>query len=94
MRRPALILVAAAALGACAPAAPAPGTPAEPMAWRCDAEAAQSLIGSHVGAVTFPSDANVRIACTTCPLTRDYRPDRLTILFDQDTGLIESVRCV
>lgn len=90
----ALILVAAtAALAACAPSTPTPDT-GVPNAWRCDAEDAASLVGSHIGAVTFPPDANVRIACTTCPLTRDYRPDRLTILFDEDTGIIQSVRCV
>lgn len=94
MRRLVITLAGVLALAACAPVAPAPDAPAPPTAWRCDAEDAASLIGSHVGAVTFPPDANVRIACTTCPLTRDYRPDRLTILFDQDTGRIESVRCV
>lgn len=102
----ALILAAAtAAVAACtAPEAPpVPATPPSPetppaaptpVVWRCDAEGAQSLIGSHVGAVTFPQDANVRIACTTCPVTDDYRPDRLTLLFDEETGIIESARCV
>lgn len=82
---------ALAVLSACAPMAgpePAPGS-----AWRCDAEASQSLVGTHVGAVTFPADANVRIVCTTCPMTRDYRPDRLNLIFDEATGLIEQVTC-
>lgn len=85
-----LILGAAAALGACAgtPETPAPGEPQ-----RCDAASAQSLIGSHVGAVDFAPGANVRIVCTTCPTTRDYRPDRLNIRFDEDTGIIQSVDC-
>ena len=60
---------------------------------RCDAAAAQSLIGSHVGAVSFPADANVRVVCTTCPTTRDYRPDRLNVRFDEETGIIEKVDC-
>ncbi len=84
------LIAAALALGACAtPVADEGGT-----AWQCDAEAAQSLIGSHRGAVTFPADANVRFVCTECPMTRDYRRDRLTIFFDEGTGLIERVQCV
>ncbi len=77
--------------GACAPVTP----PVEPGAapQRCDAANARSLIGSHVGAVDFAAGANVRIVCTTCPTTRDLRPDRLNIRFDQETGIIKSVDC-
>ncbi|WP_374516692.1 hemolysin [Brevundimonas sp.] len=81
-------------LAACAPTPEAgPATGPSGGAQRCDAEGARSLIGSHVGAVTFPRDANVRIVCTTCPTTRDYRPDRLNVRFDQETGIIRSVDC-
>ncbi|MCS6624967.1 hypothetical protein N0B44_18800 [Roseibacterium beibuensis] len=87
----ALILAAGAvALVSCAPVGE---TPAEPIPQRCDAEAAKSLIGSHVGAVSFPADANVRIVCTTCPTTKDLRPDRLNVRFDQATGIIRGVDC-
>lgn len=88
----ALILTAALSLAACATPAPAP-EPGAP-AWQCNAEDAQSLIGSHFGAITFPADANVRFVCTECAMTRDFRPDRLTILYDQDSGIVEEVRCV
>lgn len=88
-----LIAAASAALvlvGACAPVTPA----VDPAAsQRCDAADAQSLIGSHVGAVDFAAGANVRIVCTTCPTTRDLRPDRLNLRFDQETGIIKSVDC-
>lgn len=77
------------ALAACAPVA---GTP-EAGPQRCDAEANQSLVGTHVGAVSFPADANVRIVCTTCPTTKDLRPDRLNVRFDQATGIIRRVDC-
>lgn len=60
---------------------------------QCDAAAARSLIGSHVGAVDFAPGANVRIVCTTCAATDDYRPDRLNVRFDQETGIIRSVDC-
>ena len=78
---------------ACAPLAPAGTPPSEPAPQRCDAAAAQSLIGSHVGAVDFAPGANVRIVCTTCPTTRDLRPDRLNVRFNQATGVIERVDC-
>ena len=75
----------------CAATTEAPG----PVAGgQCDAQAARSLIGSHRGAVDFAAGANVRFVCTTCAMTRDYRPDRLTILFNEQTGIIEDVRCV
>ncbi|HZW16684.1 MAG TPA: hypothetical protein VFF66_10595 [Brevundimonas sp.] len=86
-----LVLIAAPlALAACAPVA---DTSVEPGLQRCGADAHRSLIGTHVGAVSFPAGANVRIVCTTCPTTKDLRPDRLNIRFDQATGIIRSVEC-
>ena len=85
------VIAGLSAMAACAEA-PAPGpTPGGPQ--RCDAESAKSLIGSHMGAVDFAPGANVRIVCTTCPTTRDYRPDRLNVRFDEATGIIKSVDC-
>lgn len=85
-----ILWAAGLTLAACAPVE----TPAgEPVPQRCDAAAAQSLVGSHVGAVSFPAGANVRIVCTTCPTTKDLRPDRLNIRFNQATGIIERVDC-
>ncbi|WP_439477314.1 hypothetical protein [Brevundimonas sp.] len=78
-------------LAACAPVEPAPHH--MPIAQRCDAAAARSLIGTHVGAVSFPQGANVRIVCTTCPTTKDLRPDRLNVRFNEATGIIEGVDC-
>ena len=77
-------------LTACAPVEPPHETP---IPQRCGAEAARSLIGTHVGAVSFPQGANVRIVCTTCPTTKDLRPDRLNVRFNEATGIIESVDC-
>ena len=89
--RTALILTGMFLMAACAPMTPSPGPGG---AWQCNAADAQSLIGSHYAAITFPQDANVRFVCTTCPMTRDYRPDRLTILYNEGTGIVEEVRCV
>lgn len=86
-----LIAAGGLALAACAPVEPPPEGTAIPQ--QCGVEAARSLIGSHVGAVSFPQDANVRIVCTTCPTTKDLRPDRLNVRFNQATGIIESVDC-
>tara|TARA_R110002167_G_scaffold7040_4_gene33231 strand:+ start:1500 stop:1781 length:282 start_codon:yes stop_codon:yes gene_type:complete len=83
----AVIAVGVAAGCAQTPVAEAPA-PA-----RCDAAASQSLIGSHVGAVSFARDANVRIVCTTCAATMDYDPERLNLRFDEATGIIKSVDC-
>ena len=87
----ALIAAAGLALAACAPTAPSPVE--TPIPQQCGIEGARSLVGAHVGAVSFAQDANVRIACTTCPVTKDLRPDRLNIRFDEATGIIESVAC-
>jgi hypothetical protein len=81
-----LLLVA----GGCAALTPPAGLPSPDQ---CGAAGAQSLIGSHAGAVTFPAGKPVRLVCTTCPTTRDYRPDRLNIRFEQATGIIRSVIC-
>ncbi|RZJ01048.1 MAG: hypothetical protein EON90_04705 [Brevundimonas sp.] len=89
--RLAALLGLGATIAACAPT-PLPVT--TPVAQRCDAETTgRQLIGSHVGAVDFAPGANVRIVCTTCPTTKDLRPDRLNVRFDQATGIIRSVDC-
>lgn len=96
MMRAIIIGGALVGLMACAPSpetsAPSAGN-GEAPAWRCDAEGAQSLIGSHMGAVTFPREANVRMACTTCAVTQDYQENRLNLFFDEETGIIERVSC-
>lgn len=86
-----VIAAAGLALAACAPLEMMPDTTLMPQ--RCDAAAARSLIGAHVGAVTFPQGANVRVVCTTCPATKDLRPDRLNVRFNEATGIVESVDC-
>lgn len=85
-------LLAGVAVGLAAGCAPLPVADGPPPQ-RCEAATSQSLIGSHVGAVTFPRDANVRLVCTTCAATMDYDPDRLNLRFDESTGIIKSVDC-
>jgi len=80
-----------ALLAACAanPEMPAP----DGMADTCGAAESQSLVGRNVAAVSFASDANVRVACTTCAVTMDYDPNRMNVFFDQGSGRIERVTC-
>lgn len=85
-----VLMSGALAIAACAPVeAPAPTDAPQP----CDATAARSMIGQNVAAISFPADSNVRVVCTTCPTTRDHRPDRLNVRFNQATGIVESVDC-
>jgi len=36
---------------------------------------------------------NRRVTCTTCPVTEDYSATRLNIFFNEQTGIVEQVRC-
>lgn len=85
-----IVLAGLVALAGCAPM---PSDPATPGPQRCDAAGARSLIGSHMGAVTFAPGANVRMVCTTCAATQDYQPNRLNVRFEEATGIIKSVDC-
>lgn len=61
---------------------------------RCGAGPLQSLVGKHKSEIPVPVDViNRRVACTTCAITEDYRPERLNIFFNARTELIEQVRC-
>ena len=61
---------------------------------QCRASEYQSLIGqSRTQIPEAPAGATWRVTCTRCPVTMDHRPDRLNILFDQETGLVEGVKC-
>lgn len=60
----------------------------------CGAAAHQTLIGKNKSEIPqAPAGANWRVACTTCAVTLDYRPDRLNIFFDDKTGEIKQLRC-
>lgn len=60
----------------------------------CRAAELQSLVGQPRTEIPVPVDViNRRVVCTTCPITEDYSPYRLNIFFDQETGIVEEVRC-
>ncbi len=76
-------------------AAPAPqAPPPTPSADACGAGALQYLVGkphTEIPPPVYPSRR--RVVCSTCVMTQDYEPSRLTILFSAATGLVTSVKC-
>lgn len=104
-----LTLLVVFGLSACAaaPAPPPPGPPPASIASAptlvlpppsppdaCGARDLQWLVGQPKSRIPVPTDPSKRrVACTTCPVTMDYRPDRLNIFFDAETGVIKEVKC-
>jgi len=81
----------AAPAPAAAEPAPPPPTPSKDA---CGAAAVQNLVGRPRTEIPVPIDPDrQRVACTTCPVTQDYRPDRLNFFFDAGTGVIREIRC-
>ena len=82
-------------LAACAPtdAGGGPMPPAE-GADQCRASSYQSFVGRNRSTLPPKPDGETwRVTCTTCPVTMDYNPSRLNILFDERTGVIRQVTC-
>jgi len=77
------------------PVAPPPVAIAPPQPRdQCGMVEAKAFIGksrTELPAAVDPT--RWRVACTTCPVTMDFRPDRLNILFDADTGRVNEVKC-
>ena len=60
----------------------------------CGATDLQYLIGKPRTEIPVPLDPGKRrVVCSSCIITQDFRPDRQTITFDTDTGIIKSVTC-
>lgn len=77
------------------PVAPPPVAIAPPQPHdQCGMAQAQAFVGRHRTDLPAPVDpTRWRVACTTCPVTMDFRPDRLNILFDAETGVVKEVKC-
>lgn len=92
----ALVAASAAALAACSGLPEHQGGSGMPITTddQCRASEYQNLIGQSRAALPpEPAGATWRVTCTRCPVTMDYRPDRLNILYDQQTGVVEEVKC-
>ncbi len=73
-----------------APPAPPPPPPED----SCKSADFRYLIGQNKSQIPVPTDPSKRrVTCTTCPVTMDYRPDRLNIVFDAQTGIVKEVKC-
>lgn len=66
----------------------------QPSADACGASRLQSLIGRPRTEIPVPVRPELqRVACTRCPITMDFNPNRLNFFFDADTGRIKEIRC-
>ncbi|WP_297511452.1 peptidase inhibitor I78 [uncultured Caulobacter sp.] len=75
------------------PPAPPRGVNEEPKD-QCGLKEARAFVGKPRTSLPAPVDpSRWRVACTTCPVTMDYRADRLNILFNADTGVVQEVKC-
>lgn len=89
-----LSLSLAGALAACAPVEPAPATPPSDGPTRCRADQYQRFIGRNRSELPArPANETWRVTCTTCPVTMDYSPSRLNILYEERSGIIREVKC-
>ncbi len=77
------------------PPAPPPPPPAPPPPPDlCGAAPLQHLVGRLRSEIPVPvRPERVRVACTTCPVTMDFSPERLNFFFDAATGVIREIRC-
>lgn len=61
---------------------------------QCGASEYQYLVGRDRSEIPEqPAGANWRITCTGCPITMDYSPARMNIFYDEETEIVEEVRC-
>lgn len=68
--------------------------PSNPTTDVCRAGELQWLVGKPKTDIPVPVDVvNRRVTCTTCPVTEDYSPYRLNIFFNDQTQIVEQVRC-
>ena len=97
MKFQALTLAATALLiASCAPVdagGPAPMPPGDGPS-QCKTDQYQRYVGRNRSELPArPADEVWRVTCTTCPVTMDYSPNRLNILFEESTGVIREVKC-
>lgn len=83
-------------LAACAPMEGGDGgaTPPGDSPDQCRASQYQSYVGRNRSTLPpKPPGETWRVTCTTCPVTMDYNPGRLNILYEEQTGIIRQVKC-
>lgn len=96
MRLTLLAALGGLTLAACAPMDGDVGPPPPPGDGpeQCKASQYRSYVGRNRSTLpTKPPGETWRVTCTTCPVTMDYSPGRLNILYDEATGIIRQVKC-
>lgn len=95
MRNLILGLAAVGLLSACAPVEGAePPVPSTGGPTACKADQYQRYVGRNRSELPqTPAGETWRVTCTTCPVTMDYNPSRLNIVYDEATGVIRQVKC-
>lgn len=65
------------------------------MAYKpCRVEDYQSYVGRNRSQVpTAPEGQIFRVLCSTCAATMDYRENRVNFVYDQQTGVVQQVKC-
>ena len=94
----ALLISSLALTAACAPVPPPPQIggpdPIPPENDRCRASVHQGLVGRHRSEIpAAPPGAVWRVSCSSCAVTMDYNPQRLNIVYDDRTEIIQSLSC-
>jgi hypothetical protein len=75
-------------------APPPPLAVAAPPKDACGASDLQFLIGKPRTDIPIPlQPGRRRVVCSTCPMTQDFVSYRQTIIYDAQTGVVNSVRC-
>ena len=80
--------------GALAAASAGLAQTAKPDLSTCDGEKYSRFVGKPVKAMQKLRKEKVRYVCTNCPMTMDYRLDRLTVTYFRRSGRIRDLRCV
>lgn len=91
------LFVAVLTLGACAPMEEGGDMTPPPMSDapdQCKASQYRQYVGRNRSELPpKPANETWRVTCTTCPVTMDYSPSRLNILYEEATGVIREVKC-
>lgn len=60
----------------------------------CRSRQYRYLVGQHRSRIPAkPAGETWRVTCTSCPITMDYSESRLNIFYDEESGIVEAVRC-
>ncbi len=92
MRMMILLGAAALSLGACA-SAPADPPDGPDTIEECPAEAFQWLVQRPRSDIPATLPTPTRVVADNQPVTMDYNPSRLNIIWNHETGRVEQVKC-